>query len=242
MDQDDPEKRITELERQLAEPKRGYPDGNPGSALDQWMLVGFAFWFVVLGITSFVAAFGLTVIVDPSSAEWTGRIICANGYHLEGREEATMSTPDLQYNAPSTTAYTAAFTCVNGNQRYAISDGGGIVVLQALAIMLVVGLPQLGVAAVVVLTGASGGSPGDWPVSLALFLLVRPVDHRARDGVLEQVETQKRRAGVLAEIKLVDVHSVHGDVVAVRAVAGGRRGADVAAHAGVVDQLQGATW
>ena len=148
MDQDDPEKRITELENQLAAQKRGYSDGNPAAALDQWMILGFVFWFVVLAIFSFVAAFGPTVIVDPSSAEWTGGIICANGYHLEGREEATMSTPDLQYNAPSTTAYTAAFTCVNGDQRYAISDSGAIVVLQALAIVVVVGLPQLCVAAV----------------------------------------------------------------------------------------------
>jgi hypothetical protein len=151
MDQDDPETRITELEHQLAEQKRGYPDGNPAAALDQRVILGFAFWFVVLAIFSFVAAFGLTVIVDPSSAQWTGGIICADGYHLEGREEATMTTPDLQYNAPSTTAYTAAFTCVNGDHRYAISDGGAIVVLQALAIMVVVGLPQLSVAAVVVL-------------------------------------------------------------------------------------------
>jgi hypothetical protein len=160
MDQDDPEKRIAELEHQLAERNRERPDGNSAAALGQWMIVGFVFWFAVLAITSFVAAFGLTVIVDPSSAEWTGGIICANGYHLEGREEATMSTPGLQYNVPSTTAYTAAFTCVNGDRRYAISDGGGIVVLQALAIMVVVGLPQLGVAAIVVLIWRLRRKPG----------------------------------------------------------------------------------
>ena len=61
---------------------------------------------------------------------------------------------------------------------------------------------------------------------------------RPRDGVLEQVETEERRAGVLAEVELVDVDGVHRDVVAVRTVARRRRGADVATHAGVVDQRE----
>ena len=52
------------------------------------------------------------------------------------------------------------------------------------------------------------------------------------------MKPKKRWAGIFIEIELVDVDGVYGDVVAVRAVAGRRRCADVAAGAGVVDQGQ----
>src|SRR6202012_6094118 len=59
--------------------------------------------------------------------------------------------------------------------------------------------------------------------------------------VLKQVETQERGAGVFRQVEFLDVDRVHGDVVAVRAVPGGRRRTDIAALTGVVDQGQRAT-
>lgn len=207
MDRDDPEKRIAELERHVAQRNRGaevqrqlaaqnpaasgegqpplpaaaqtgapgYPHGSPAQgrpprpgapagtgyppaypgqavpwgqagfarpprprALTPWVVLGF----VGLVMFSGVAAFVLTLIVDPSSAEWTGGILCDSGYHLEGREQATTILPAMQYTTPSsTTAYSTLFTCVNGNNGYALSDSGPVVGLQALAIMVIVGLP-----------------------------------------------------------------------------------------------------
>jgi hypothetical protein len=205
MDRDDPEKRIADLEHQLAERKRAaelerqlaernaaarghgqpppftathagarwYPPGYPGQAvpsgqaglgrqpqwrtLAPWVILGF----VILVMFSGVAAFGLTLIVDPSSAQWTGGILCDSGYHLEGREQAGTILPAMQYNTPSsTTAYSALFTCVNGHNEYALSDSGPVVGLQALAIMIVVGLPLLAVAAVWALIRRLRRKPG----------------------------------------------------------------------------------
>src|SRR5271168_3141551 len=51
-----------------------------------------------------------------------------------------------------------------------------------------------------------------------LCLLVGAVQVCACDRVLEQVEPEKGRACVLAEIELVDVHRVDGDVITMRAV------------------------
>jgi hypothetical protein len=117
--------------------------------------------FVGLLVFSGIAAFGLTLIVDPSSAQWTGRILCDSGYHLEGREQASTILPAMQYNTPSsTTAYSALFTCVNGNNEYALSDSGPVVGLQALAIMVVVGLPPLAVVAVWALIRRLRRKPG----------------------------------------------------------------------------------
>jgi hypothetical protein len=125
MDEDDPEKRIAELERQLAERKRGAD--KPPALPRTWVFVdrgeaGFGGqrprrtvgWtgrvdvetIVVIGIVAPV----LVTMLIPSSALWTSGIVCNTPSHLAYSESLSLG------HATSRT-----FQCVSGDSSYAAS-------------------------------------------------------------------------------------------------------------------------
>ncbi|TAM66095.1 MAG: hypothetical protein EPN48_17160 [Microbacteriaceae bacterium] len=82
-------------------------------------------------------------------------------------------------------------------------------------------------------SGADSACPRPGVV-VALLAFPPRGDDRAGEGVAGKVESEERGCGVLGDVQLLDIDGVHGDVVVVLSAAGGRGGAEVALHAGVV--------
>ncbi len=128
MDQGDLEKRVTELERQLAEQKRvaeldrqlaeqqrivgrqvAEAQAANGAGGRKVLGIGNAYWvgplLVGLFVSFMVAVF--STVFFPSSVLWTSGIVCDGGYHLA----ESMSQYTYQPGRWGTSSY---FWCVNG--------------------------------------------------------------------------------------------------------------------------------
>lgn len=155
MDSDDPETRIAELERQLAQQKRiaelkhqlaeakaapGHGKAaNPGrqasrqrpqrkpAGRNYGMLIGI----VVGGGGICVGGAAALIAVSPSSALWTSAIVCSSPYQL------AYKTAHYSYK-PGQSGRTVNFQCVSGAGSY-YANNLAIAGLQTLAIALVLG-------------------------------------------------------------------------------------------------------
>jgi hypothetical protein len=152
MDQDDLEKRVAELERQLAEQKRmvrsvtpqeaagrlGIPDVEFGAATEYYPWSGNrrprrTFPFVGIALALGVAIFPLYGIVAgftpmfPSSAMWMSGIMCRSPYHFAYHNEGY-----VYGRAPG---FRGGFQCVSGDSAYHINYFV-VSVLQTLLVVL----------------------------------------------------------------------------------------------------------
>jgi hypothetical protein len=120
MDQDDPEKRIADLERQLAEQKRFWRDAGSGTqrpwpkqeGADQGRDGGR---LAAVGPFLFAALWTIAFTDhNPWSAVWMNGIVCSSGYHL---------AYDTRYvTGPSGPDIITDFQCVNGAGSYVVDD------------------------------------------------------------------------------------------------------------------------
>jgi hypothetical protein len=132
MYEDDPEKRIGELERRLAEAKaqasewqnasdRGMPpregftqDETAGRGRGVWVLFGLVFVLPIVAVVCLCATTAL-VALKPSSAMWMSGIVCGSGYHLGNYNK--------HYDTPSGgSGTTMSFRCVSGKNSYHAND------------------------------------------------------------------------------------------------------------------------
>ena len=151
MDQEDLEKRVAELERQLAEQKGIAKKGAAGqdhavalphpSAYAQagarrvgrrttgvWSASGVVALILVIGF-SFIVAAVLTYAV-PSSAQWASGMMCSSPYRLQGSDVQTSGVYGGQ------TSGTFSFTCVSGDSSYDVNSFP-VIALQTLPVALV---------------------------------------------------------------------------------------------------------